>query len=73
MDMMNNGYNFFGMHVIWWFIWMALIFWVFFTPWNIPGNRRIQNSPLDILKRRYATGEITKEEYLEQKKTLEQV
>ena len=55
-----------------WIIWMILIFWVFFTPWNIPGNRRIQNSPLYILKKRYAPGEITKEQYLDQKKTLEQ-
>lgn len=72
MDM-YSGYNFGGMHLIWWIIWMVFIFWTFFTPWNIPGNRRIKDSPLDILKRRYAAGEITKEQYLEQKKVLEQV
>ena len=69
---MHNGYNFFGMHFIWWIIWLVFIFWIFFTPYNIPGNRRIKDSPLEILKRRYAAGEITKEQYLEQKKTLEQ-
>jgi len=31
-----------------------------------------KESPLDILKRRYASGEITKEEYEERKKILEQ-
>lgn len=70
MDM-YNGYNFGGMHLIWWIIWMVMLFWIFFTPWSIPGDRRNKNSPLDILKRRFASGEITKEQYLEQKKTLE--
>ena len=71
MDMMNNGYNFFGMHLIWWFIWLVFIFWIFFTPWDIPGDRRKTESPLDILQRRYASGEITKEDYLEHKQVLE--
>ena len=66
-----NGYNFGGMHLIWWMIWMVFIFWVFFTPWYIPGNRRKRDSPLGILRKRYASGEITKEQYLEQKKVLE--
>lgn len=68
---MYNGYGFWGMHIIWWFIWMLFIFWIFFTPWYIPGNRRYKDSPLDILKRRFASGEITKEQYLEHKELLE--
>lgn len=66
-----HGYNFGGMHIIWWFIWMIFIFWIFFTPWNIPGNRRTKDTPLEILQKRYAAGKITTEEYLEQKKLLE--
>jgi putative membrane protein len=70
---MYNGYYFGGMHFIWWFIWMGLLFWIFFTPWSIPGERRQKDSPLDILQKRFASGEISKEEYLEQKKILETV
>jgi putative membrane protein len=70
---MNNGYNFLGMHYIWWIIWMIFIFWIFFIPYSIPGERRKKDSPLDILKKRFASGEITKEQYLEHKKILETV
>ena len=66
-----HGYNFGGMHVIWWFIWMIFIFWIFFTPWNIPGNSRTKDTPLEILQKRYAAGKITTEQYLEQKELLE--
>ncbi|MGA9211834.1 SHOCT domain-containing protein [Kaistella sp.] len=65
------NYTFGGMHLIWWFVWIVFIFWIFFTPWYIPGNRRNIDSPLDILKKRFASGEISKEQYLEQKKILE--
>lgn len=68
---MNNGYGFMGMHFIWWIIWLVFIFWIFFTPWNIPGERRKKESPLEILQRRLASGEITKEQFLELKKLLE--
>ena len=56
------------MHFIWWFIWILFLVWIFATPW---GYRRTKDSPYDILRRRFATGEITKEEYLEAKKVLE--
>ena len=69
---MYNGYYFGGMHYIWWFIWILFIIWIFFTPWTIPGNRRNPISALDILQKRYAAGELSKEQYLEQKKVLEQ-
>ena len=70
---MYNGYYFGGMHFIWWFIWLMLLFWIFFTPWNIPGERRKKDTPLDILQKRFASGEITKEQYEEHKKILETV
>ena len=68
-----NGYYFGGMQFIWWFIWMGLLCWIFLTPWGIPGERRKKDSPLDILKKRFASGAITKEHYLENKKILETV
>lgn len=67
--MMN--YQFGGMHLIWWFVWCILIFWIFATPYKIPGQRTQKESPLDILKKRLALGEISKEDYLEKKKLLE--
>ncbi len=66
-----SGYNFGGMHFIWWIIWMGFIFWIFFTPWNIPGERRNKDAPLDVLQKRFASGEISKEQYLELKELLE--
>ncbi|MCP9768972.1 SHOCT domain-containing protein [Lacihabitans sp. LS3-19] len=65
------NYHFGGMHLIWWFVWCILIFWIFATPYNIPGQRAKKDSPLDILKKRFAQGEISKEDYLEKKKLLE--
>jgi putative membrane protein len=59
-----------GMHFIWWIIWMIFIIWIFATPWNILGQRAKKDSPLDILKKRFAKGEISKEEYEESKKLL---
>ena len=62
--------NFWGMDIIWWFIWMVMIFWIFATPYDIPGQRRRKDAPLDILQKRFASGQITNEEYQEIKKTL---
>ena len=68
---MFNGFSFWGMNFIWWFVWMGLFFWIFFIPYNIPGQRYRKNSPLDILQKRFASGEITTEEYMEKKEILE--
>ena len=65
----NNSY--WGMNMIWWVIWIIMIFWIFATPYNIPGQRMKNDSPFDILRKRFAAGEITKDEYQEKKKILE--
>jgi len=70
---MYNSYSFWGMNFIWWVIWMVLLFWIFFTPYKIPGQRNKKDSPFDILQKRFASGEITKEEYQEHKKILEAI
>ena len=62
--------NFWGMDIIWWFIWMVMIFWIFATPYDIPGHRRRKDAPIDILKKRFASGEITNDEYQDKKKIL---
>jgi putative membrane protein len=63
--------NYWGMNLVWWIIWMIMIFWIFATPYNIPGQRTKKDSPLDILQKRFASGEITNDEYEEKKKILE--
>ncbi|MCX6188726.1 MAG: SHOCT domain-containing protein [Bacteroidetes bacterium] len=69
--MIYDNYNYGGMHLIWWLIWAILLIWIFATPYEIPGQRSKMDRPLDLLKKRFATGQINKEEYLEKKKILE--
>ncbi len=63
------------MWIIWLPIVILIILFVVRSPGNTdifgyPGNREDRESPSDILKRRYANGEITTEEYLERIKKL---
>ncbi|RXG11638.1 putative membrane protein [Leeuwenhoekiella aestuarii] len=58
------------MHVIWWFIWGILLLWMFATPYEIPGQFTRKETPLDILKRRFAYGEINMTEYKKLKEHL---
>lgn len=69
--MYYNNYHFVGMHLVWWFIWGIFLIWIFATPYDIPGQRRKKDTPLDILKKRFASGQINNEEYQEKKKILE--
>lgn len=69
--MYYNNYQFGGMHLVWWFVWSIMLFWIFASPYTIPGQRSRKDSPLDILKKRFAAGEITKEDYQEKKKIVE--
>jgi putative membrane protein len=66
-----DDYHLGGMHFVWWFIWMIVLLWIFATPWDIPGQRKKKDSPLDILQKRFALGQITKEVYKEHKVLLE--
>lgn len=69
MHLFDDG-HFWGMHFIWWIIWIIFIVWVFNSLFKIPGQRSKSESPMDILKKRYANGDITKEEFEEKRKTL---
>ena len=64
--------SYWGMNAIWWFIWMVMIFWIFATPYDIPGQRKAKDTPLDILQQRYAMGQMTTEEYKDRKRILEE-
>ncbi len=70
---MHHYNNYFvGMHFFWWIIWIIIIIWIFVTPWDIPGQRRRKDTPMDILKKKLANGEISIEEFEEKKKILQQ-
>ena len=68
---MYGGYHIWGMHLLWWVVWAVLLFWIFAMPYNIPGQRQPKNTPHDILLRRLASGQITTEQYNEQKQILD--
>jgi putative membrane protein len=63
--------NYWGMNIIWWVIWVFLLIWIFAIPYDIPGQRLRRDSPLDILQRRFVSGEITEGQYKELKQELE--
>lgn len=64
----HMGYGFFGFGmVIFWGLVIWLVVWLVRSTQN-QGNRH-ENS-LDILKKRYANGEITTKQYHEMKKEL---
>jgi len=69
--MLHDGNQFWGMHFIWWFVWMILLFWIFAIPYDIPGQRRVKDTPINMLKKRFASGQITAAEYEEYKAILE--
>lgn len=65
--------DFFGMHWLWWLFWVALMIVLF--SWAVPVPRRTarlyRENPFEILRRRYAAGEITTAEYDERKTRIE--
>ncbi len=67
--MFYNSY--FGMNLLWWFVWVILLLWIFATPYDVPGQRKKKATPLYILQQQFASVQITTEEYREQKKILE--
>lgn len=68
--MIYDNYNFGGMHLAWWFVWIVLIIWIFATPYDIPGQRKKKESNLSILQKQFASGDITIEEYQAMKNLL---
>ncbi len=64
-------YYFWGMHWGWWFFWMFLwmLFFSFMAPMKRSTYRQMQ-SPLQLLQKRYAAGEITGEDYDERRTKL---
>ena len=65
----------FGMHAYWWIFWFIL--WIMFFSFLMPVRRshwttyRQMQTPLQLLQKRYAAGEITSEEYEERRAKLQ--
>jgi putative membrane protein len=69
---MFYDHHFIGMHWIWWIFIIAIILLVVF---NVIPYRPLTDATedaFDILKKRFARGEIEREEFEERKKILEQ-
>ena len=65
-------WSFFGMHVFWWIFWFLLIVALFSWATPVPRRRmRTHEDPLHILRRRFAAGDITAEEYEQRKARIE--
>lgn len=60
-----------GMNWVWWILWFLIFIWIFALPFGIPGQRYYRETPLDILRRRFAKGEINEQEYRDKKAELE--
>jgi putative membrane protein len=69
MHLINGGW-FWGMHLFWWLFWFLIIasFFSLLTP--VP-RKKMRETPLQVLQRRYAAGEISSQEYEERKQRLE--
>lgn len=67
-----NGWSLFGMHFFWWLFWLGLILTTFTTFTPVPKSQmKSGERALDILRRRYAAGKVTTEEYERRKTVLE--
>ncbi len=71
--MFDEYHNMWGMHWGWWVFWIAFILVVVMLYWRgrTEPTTSTRETPLEMLQRRYAAGEITTEEYEERKKRLE--
>jgi putative membrane protein len=61
-----------GMHLVGWLFWVivAIGIWWAITRTSTPSSRSVDETPLELLRRRYADGALTTEEYEERRKVL---
>ena len=63
-------WGFFGMHLFWWIFWILVLIALFSFPGPVARNVALSETPLEILQRRYANGEIATAEFDERKARL---
>jgi len=71
MHLIDDGWWFWGMHLFWWLFWVLIVV-AFFSLLRPVPRHKVRETPLQILQRRYAAGEISTQEYEERKKHLQQ-
>ncbi len=73
--MSTNGSMWFGGGFMWifWILLLVILVWVVKAVMTDTGskNANIDESPLEILKKRYARGEIEEDEYIRRRNELE--
>ena len=67
----GDGY-FWGMHFILWIVGLFVLIAIFWFLYDASLRRPKKDDSLEILKKRFAHGKISKEEYEESKKILEE-
>ena len=70
MDGYGMGYGFGILGLIFWILVIIGLVLLIKYLWESGGAKREQESALEILKKRYARGDISKEEFEEKKKDL---
>jgi putative membrane protein len=70
MGYWDSGFG--GMHLLWWFFWILAI--AIFFSMAVPVRRgrysQLRETPLDVLRRRFAAGELTTAEFDERSERL---
>lgn len=69
---MFYDHHFIGMHWIWWIVVTIIILLVVFNILPYRPQTVQEENAIDILKKRFARGEIEREEFEERKKILKQ-
>lgn len=61
-----------GMHWFWWVFWVVFVIVLVWAVTRTSSPPQQQETPLDVLERRYAEGEISTEEFEERKSRLKE-
>ncbi|WP_440998550.1 SHOCT domain-containing protein [Fodinibius sp. SL11] len=68
-----HDFSLFGggwMMFVWWFLIIALVVFAVRSLMNVNQNSKSKETPMEILKRQYASGEIDEEEFNKRKREL---
>lgn len=68
----NWDWGFGGMHFFWWLFWVIsiVVFFSFAMPVRRVRYAEFRSTPLDVLRKRYAAGELTTAEFDERRDRL---